>query len=666
MPQIAFIRDLVIIFGLSVAVVLVFHRLRLPSIVGFLITGILVGPYGLNLINDLQRVKVFAEVGVVLLLFTIGLEFSLTRLSRIRTFAVSGGALQVGLTIAVTAFAGFFFFQVPPRTAIFWGFLLALSSTVIVLKILMERGELDAPHGRLAIAILIFQDLVVVPMMMIMPLLGGEALERPFDVVWTLARSVLLIGAILIAARWLIPKALSLVVRARSRELFVITVILICAGIAWLAEENGLSLALGAFIAGLVISESDYGHQALSDIMPFRDSFNSLFFVSIGMLLDVRIFSNRLPFILLLTIAVLLLKGAVAGGITLGLGYPLRIAALVGLSLPQVGEFSFVLAQAGRGFGLLTENGYQLFLVISILTMIVAPFLIQLGPRISRQTEAIGGVPSWLRRKRPLELEPDAPLHRNHVIIAGYGLNGRNLARVLKEVKIPYVILDLHAETVRHGRSHGEPLYYGDATQSEVLRQMQIKDARVLVLAVSDPFAARRAIQVARHASPQIHIVVRTRYVTEVDELLRLGANVVVPEEFETSLEIFDLVLQQYQVPARQIARKKEEVRRAGYAKLRREEIEEYLGQGELPAEVEAEYYPLKADSSLVGKTLLGLPLPVKSAAHAAAIIRRGETHPSPVGSHPLGAGDTLVLIGTREELDEAIHHLEACEEEAD
>jgi len=659
MPQTEFVRDLVVIFGLSVAVVLVFHRLRLPSIVGFLIVGGLVGPYGLNLIDDLERVEVLAEVGVVLLLFTIGLEFSLARLTRIRTFAIGGGALQVGFTILLTALIGYFLFRTSIQSAVFWGFLLALSSTAIVLKILLERGELDAPHGRLALAILIFQDLIVVPMMMVLPLLSGNVREGWVHILITLARSLAFIGAVLIASRWLVPRALALVVRARSRELFVITVLLLCAGIAWLAEENGLSLALGAFIAGLVISESEYSHQALADIMPFRDSFNSLFFVSIGMLLDVRLFIDALPWVLFLAVAVLMIKGVVGAGVTLVMGYPVRVAILVGLSLPQVGEFSFVLAQAGQTTGLLTQHGYQFFLVISVLTMLAAPFLIQIGPRLSKRVESLGRLAGWRRRSPPLESSPDSPLLQGHVIIAGYGLNGQNLARVLQEGSIPYVILDLHGETVRRGRARGEPLFFGDVTQSEVLRQVRIKDARVLVVAVSDPFAVRRAIQVARQANPGIHIVVRTRYVKEVDDLLRLGANEVVPEEFETSLEIFDLVLRQYDIPQRQIARKQEAFRREGYALLRRVEAGRPMTSKGLPVEVDVEHYSLVTDTSLVGKSLADLGLPSKTKVLVAAVIRGGQTHPSPAGSFRLEAGDTLVLTGSPTEIEAAIRYLE-------
>jgi CPA2 family monovalent cation:H+ antiporter-2 len=660
MPQIDFIRDLVVIFGISVLVAVLFHRLYFPSIVGFLISGALVGPYGLNLVGDLHRVELFAEVGVVLLLFTIGLEFSLAKLARIRRFAISGGALQVGLTILLTALTGLVV-HLSLRAGIFWGFLLALSSTAIVLKMLMERGELDAPQGRLSIAILIFQDLIVVPMMMILPVLGGTTSEEPVKILLTLGRSLLLIGAILAAAAWVVPKALSLVVRVKSRELFVITVIMICAGIAWLAGANGLSLAVGAFIAGLVISESEYSHQALADIMPFRDSFISLFFVSIGMLLDVGQFMERLIFILPLTIGVLLLKGAVAGGVTLLLGYPLRVAVLVGLTLPQVGEFSFVLAQAGQPFGLLTPAGYQTFLQISILTMIVTPFLIRVGPSLAARAESVPRLRRWVKGGEAAEAQSHPAPLRNHVIIAGYGLNGLNLARVLKEMNVPYVILDLHWGVVQRGRALGEPLYFGDVTQSEVLRQVGIGRARVLVLAVSDPFGTRRAIQAARQNNPNIHIVVRTRYVREVDDLLDLGAHKVVPEEFETSLGIFDLVLQQYGVPPREIWRKQEEIRRESYSLLRGKETEQSRRKNP-PVDVEVHYGPIRADSEYVGKNLAELRLTERKGVRVTAVIRSGEAHPAPDEAFQVGQGDILVMTGTRDEIERTVQDLRGQE----
>ncbi|MBI3994799.1 MAG: cation:proton antiporter [Nitrospirae bacterium] len=658
MPHIDFLQDLVIIFGFSILVVLVFQRLQLPSIIGFLMAGAMVGPYGLNLIDDVEQVKFLAEVGVVMLLFTIGLEFSLAHLSRVRAFILTGGGLQVGVTILLTA-VGALALGAPLGTGIFWGFILALSSTAIVLKILMDRNELDSPHGRLTLGILIFQDLIVVPMMLIAPLLSDSAGGSALAVVLTLAKSVLLLAGLLVAGLWIVPRVLYQVTRTRNREIFVIAVILICMGIAWMTSWIGLSLAIGAFIAGLVISESEYGHQALADVMPFRDSFNSLFFVSIGMLLDLRLLLNQPLLIIGMAWAVLVVKGVVAGGVVLSMGYPFRVAAMVGLSLPQVGEFSFVLAQAGQDLGLLIGERYQLFLAVSILSMLATPFLIQLGPQLSIRADSFPRLGRWLENRRAAELEPrDLPL-KDHVIIAGYGFNGRNLARVLKESKIPYVIVDVHASLVRHGRAQGDPVYFGDIARAEVLRRLRINAAKILVLAVSDPFALRRAIQVARQASPDIHIVSRARYVRDLDELFRLGADEVVPEEFESSLEILAMVLTKYGVAAGQITRKQEAIRKEGYASLSRAAAEYDRAKGALPTEVEVIRHRLIAGSPAIGKSLAELGLPARTGAMVAAVIRGDETRPNPGGSFVFEPQDSIFLMGSQDQLRLAILFLD-------
>ncbi|HEY4485886.1 MAG TPA: cation:proton antiporter [Nitrospiria bacterium] len=660
MPQIHFLHDLVIIFGCAIVVVVVFQRLHLPSIIGFLITGALLGPSGVNLIADIDQVRILAEVGVVMLLFTIGLEFSLTRLSRVRAFALSGGALQVGITILLATLAALAA-GTTWREGIFWGFLLSLSSTAIVLKILIDRSELDAPHGRLSIGILIFQDLVVVPMMLLIPVLAGGG-GTTVTIVLALGKSILLLAGVLIAALWVVPRALRLVVQARSREIFVIAIILICLGVAWMTSWIGLSLAIGAFIAGLVISESDYGHQALADIIPFRDSFNSLFFVSIGILLDLRMLSDEPLLLFGLAVGVLLVKGLVASGVTVASGYPLRVAALVGLALPQVGEFSFVMAQAGQAAGLLVGRQYQIFLAISIITMVLTPFLIQLGPFFTRKADSLHGLQRWLGRRRPSDLEPHSLTLRDHVIIAGYGFNGRNLARVLREAGIPYVVVDLHDDLVRHGRLQGDPIYFGDVTRAEVLRQLNIRNAKILVLAVSDPFALRRAVQVARQINAQLHIVTRIRYLKDLDELFRLGADEVVPEEFESALQIMEMVMKKYQIMPGQIAKRQAEIRREGYAKLSRWDAEPYMAKGVLPAEVEVMRHALQEGCSAVGRTLADLGLSARTGAMVVAVIRGEETLSSPGGSFRLLVNDIVVLVGTQDEINRTVIYLnEEC-----
>jgi K+:H+ antiporter len=568
MAELNFLRDLVVLFGASIVVVYGFNRLRLPAIVGFLVAGALLGPYGLDVVDDVARVEVFAEVGVVLLLFTIGVEFSLGQLRSLRTVA-SAGLLQIGSAIVLSALAALAF-GLPLNQGVFWGFLAAMSSTAVVLKMVTERGETNSPHGRLIIAILIVQDLAVVPMMVVTPVLGGIGEAGLLAVAWSVGKAALAVLLILVAAWYLVPRLLVEVVRSRSRELFVITIILVCLGIAWLSSLAGLSLALGAFIAGLIISESEYSHQAMAEILPFRDSFNCLFFISIGMLLDLRV-------LLAHPVLVMGLVGALVGGkmvTTVGAavvaGYSWRAAVITGIALAQIGEFSFILAKVGRNIGLLPGESFQVFLTVSVLTLLLTPFLLQASPRLARRAEALQRLRRWLPERHLDSYGIQSRHLRDHTIVVGYGVNGRNLVQVLRETEIPFVVVDVDGETVHQEQKKGVPIVFGDITHPQVLRRLGIQDARALVLAISDPIATRRAVTVARQLSPAIHIIARTRYLREIEDLRATGADQVVPEEFETSIEIFSLVLQHYRMPARVIAEKAERIRQEGYALFRK------------------------------------------------------------------------------------------------
>ncbi|MBI4391335.1 MAG: cation:proton antiporter, partial [candidate division NC10 bacterium] len=567
MPEFSFLQDLIVVMMLSVLVVTVFTRLRLPTIVGFLASGILMGPYGLSLVADVHSVEVLAEIGVVLLLFTIGIEFSLTRLSQIGRAVWGGGTAQVLATIAATAAIGALWVT-DWKPATFFGFLLALSSTAVVLKTLVDRAEIDSPHGRCVLGILIFQDLCVVPMMLLAPLLGTGAASAA-DVLRTLALAAGVVGVVLLGARYVVPRLLYEIVRTRSRELFVISVIVICLGTAYATAQAGLSLALGAFLAGLVISESEFSTQALTEILPFRDSFTSLFFISIGMLMDLRFVLGH-PFTVLgLAAAVLLGKALLGGGSVLLLGYPVRSAILGGLALAQVGEFSFVLSKAGQGFGLLTEWGSSAFLSASVLTLLLTPFLIQAGPGLTDRLRVLERLERWFPGRRYREYTPEGLALKDHVIIVGFGLNGRHLARVLKQVGVPYAILEMNGETVRRMRKQGEPIYFGDVTSVEVLEHLGVSRARLLTVAISDPTSVQRAVRLAREANPKLYIVARTRYAVQVDDLYRLGADEVISEDFETSIEIFARVLRRYQVPRNVIGEQINQIRRERYEMLR-------------------------------------------------------------------------------------------------
>ena len=568
MAQLDFLRDLVVLFGASIVVVYGFNRLQLPAVVGFLVAGALLGPYGLDVVADVARVEVFAEVGVVLLLFTIGVEFSLGQLRSLRTVAGTG-LLQIGSAIVLSALAAIAF-GLPLNQGVFWGFLAAMSSTAVVLKMVTERGETNSPHGRLIIGILIVQDLAVVPMMVVTPVLGGLGEAGLLTVVWSVAKAILAVLLILVAAWYLVPRLLVEVVRSRSRELFVITIILVCLGIAWLSSLAGLSLALGAFIAGLIISESEYSHQAMAEILPFRDSFNSLFFISIGMLLDLRVLLAHPVLVMGLVVALVSGKMVTTVGAAVVTGYSWRAAVLTSIALAQIGEFSFILAKVGRSLGLLPGESFQVFLTVSVLTLLLTPFLLQASPRLARRAEALQRLRRWLPERQTDPHEIPSRHLRDHTIVAGYGVNGRNLVQVLREIEIPFVVVDVDGETVRQEQKKGIPIVFGDITHPQVLRRLGIQDARALVLAISDPIATRRAVTVARQLSPAIHIIARTRYLREIEDLRATGADQVVPEEFETSIEIFSLVLQHYRMPARVIAEKAERIRQEGYALFRK------------------------------------------------------------------------------------------------
>jgi CPA2 family monovalent cation:H+ antiporter-2 len=653
------VSDLLVIFAVSIAVVFIFHKFRLPTIAGFLAAGALIGPYGLNLVSDLQQVHRIADMGVVLLLFTIGIEFSLAHLAAARRVLLLAGPLQVTAVLVLVAVIGTIW-GLPYPQAIFWGCLLSLSSTAIVLKALADQGEADTPHGRATIGILIFQDLVVVPMMLLTPILAQPAEVPTGQAVWAVARSAALL-AVIVAVSWVtVPKLLQQIVRSRSRELFLLTIIVLCLGIAWLTSLTGLSLALGAFIAGLLISESEYSHQAMAEVLPFRDSFNSLFFVSIGMLMDVRVVLAHPGLVLALVAAVLSGKFLTAAGAVLAVGYPPRSAMLAGVALAQVGEFSFILAQEGQEADLLSETPYQVFLAVSVLTMMATPLLMQSAPKLARRTEAFQRLFRWLPERTTAHVMQAQSRHlriKDHVMVVGYGLNGRNLARVLEDTEIPYLVIDLNGDIVRREAKSGVPIYYGDATNPNVLRQMRIEDARVLVVAVSDPFSARRTVQIARGLNPNLHIVVRTRYLKELEELHQLGANEIVPEEFETSIEIFTLVLRTYNMPQEVIVQKAEQVRREGYALLRRAalpELAHHLRAGAL-ADAEVETCRIDADSPAVGKTLGQLSIRPRTGASVVALTRGGVTESNPSEKVRLQPGDIVVLLGSRDQIRRAV-----------
>jgi CPA2 family monovalent cation:H+ antiporter-2 len=644
--EIPLLNDIIIIFGLSIAILFICHRLRVPAIVGFLLTGILAGPYGLGLVKAVHEVEILAEVGVVLLLFTIGIEFSLKRLLQIKKPVLMGGSIQVLLTLLVTFIIMRQLGQ-PIGESIFMGFLIALSSTAIVLKLLQERAEIDSPHGRTTLGILIFQDIIIVPMILVAPLLAGATGGSGGSVFVLGAKGIGIIGLVIVSAKWIVPNVLYQIARTRNQELFLLSIMAICLAVAWVTSSAGLSLALGAFLAGLIISESEYSHHALGNILPFRDVFTSFFFVSIGMLLDVGFLFRQPGTIALITLGVLVLKPIIACFATVLLGFPFRTSILVGLALGQVGEFSFILSKTGVEHGLLTGNIYQIFLSFSVLTMAATPFIITLAPRLA---DIILLLPLPKRLISGFYPVPEIKVEgkKHHLIIIGFGVNGKNVARAARVAGIPYAIIEMNPETVRSEQAQGEPIFYGDSTQEAVLHHANIKDAKIVVAGINDPTATRRITEIIRRLNPKVCLIVRTRYLQEMKPLYELGADEVIPEEFETSVEIFTRVLTKYLIPRDEIERLVAEVRSDGYEMFRSlsKKSSSFADLKLQIPDVEISTLRVAERSPLVGKSLARIELRKKYGVTVLAIRRDKQILSNPDVNIPFCANDVLFVLG--------------------
>ncbi len=571
--EIPILQDIVIILGLSILIILIFQKIKVPSILGFLLAGIIAGPHAFNLISSSHEVELLSEIGIIFLLFVIGIELSIKELISMKNTVLIGGGLQVGGTILFTTIVAYFF-GLPLNSAVFLGFLFSLSSTAIVLKLIQERGEITAPHGRVALGILIFQDIIVVPMMLLTPILAGDGGDLLTTVLVLIAKIVGVGVVIYLLARYIVPRIFSMVVKTKSKELFILTTVVFCFAIAWLTSSVGLSLALGAFFAGLIISESEYSHQATVNVLPFREIFISFFFISVGTLLNLEFFIQNILMILVLVIGVVFLKMLVVGLTVMLLKYPPRTVFLSLFSLFQVGEFSLLLSRVGLDNNIIPDSIYQYFLAISIITMGLTPFLIAAAPKITysilkaRVPASVRHRLESLNKHKTID-ETDAPKELDdHLIIIGYGINGENIAKAARNAEIPYVILDTDPVTFKKAKNNNEPIIFGDATNSLILKHLHVQDSRVVVIAISDPGATKKIISNVRLYSKTAFIIVRTRYVREIEENIKLGADEVIPEEFETSIEIFNRVLKKYLVPYNEIMDFTASIRSSDYEML--------------------------------------------------------------------------------------------------
>ncbi len=663
MGHIPMLDELAAIAALGVVVTLVLSRLQLPAVAGLLFAGALAGPAGFRLVTSGEAIEVLAELGVVLLLFTIGLEFSLSRLRTIFRQVAVGGLLQVGLTTLAVAGAAVALGQ-PLGRGVFFGFIFALSSTAIVLRALTERRELDAPHGRFIVGTLIFQDLCVVPMVLVVPLLksgssmGGAAQE----ITVALGRAGLVVVATIVVARLLVPRLLKWVDRARSREIFLLAVLGLCFGTAWLTSHAGLSLALGAFLGGMAIADTEFGHRAMGDVMPLRDAFVSIFFVSLGMLFDVRVVLAHPLAVLGLTAAFVFGKGLLATVAAVVMRFPPRVAWLAGVGLAQFSEFGFVLAQLGRQSGVVDQRDLGPVLSAGIISMFLTPLMVRAAPHLSAGEKLLGPLAKLIGARDVSEL--DEPGHKQvsgHVVIVGFGLAGRLLARALEACGVRYVALELNADTVRQARAEGATVYYGDATSQEALEHAHLAQAKALVLVMNDPTAVQRVVTTAARVAPKVPVLLRAKYLRERGELLALGAQDVVAEEVEGGIEMVSRVLRWLDTPRNLIERRLREARDATQTSERKLTVpRRTLGEMQALADLKLERVLIERDALAAGRSAVQLDLRRQTGALMIAVQRGGALLEQPDPHVPYEVGDVVFLAGTGEALRKAMELLGA------
>ncbi|MFY9341291.1 MAG: cation:proton antiporter [Planctomycetota bacterium] len=639
--------ELALLFALCVAVAVTFHRLRLPPIVGFLFAGVLVGPNAIGLVHHEEMVRELAEVGIVVLLFAVGLEVPLGQIARLRRTILVGGGVQVlGTVVAAAAVA--WAIGMPLAGAVFLGFLLSLSSTAASTKILVDKGELSAPHGRLVLGINIAQDLAVVPMILLIPLLGavaGGAGAEGASSPWTSLRNLGLLGLVVLLARLLVRPLLNLVARTRNRELFVLFLATWCLSLAVVTAHLGLSLALGAFLAGILLADSEWHSQAAAEMEPFRDAFASLFFVSIGMLFDWRTVVEAPGTVAICLAAVVVGKALVVMLAARQLGQPAWVRLRAALTMAQVGEFSFVLIQLGERSNLLAGQAEEVFLVVAVLSIAITPALYALGNRLAARARASSGT---VARGHGDELV-------DHAIVVGFGPTGRAVAAGLQAAGIPFVVAEMNAATVKAEKANGVPIVLGDVTRTSVLDHLGIARARILVLAVNDTAATSRIAQLATQRAPDLHVLARSVYTAEVEGLRKAGAHEVVPQELEASVEILVRALRRFLVPDAEIARQVGEVRR-------RFGCERASPQQGTAAPAVRDFVPgigfavfrVQPGAPAAGRSLADAGVRRHTACSVVAVRRDGHNLPVINPETELAPGDTVVVVGPEARLADA------------
>ncbi len=650
------LKDIILIFALSTAVNFIFTKIKIPTIIGYMLTGIVAGPHLLAIIKQPHEIELMAEIGVILLMFTIGIEFSLNHLLKIRKIVFLGGFMQFTLTSAIIMLVARRF-GAGWNESIFIGFLTALSSTAVVLKLLQERSELSSNYGRTVLGILIFQDLILAPLLLLTPILGGETTGQGMHFLILFLKTTLIIGIAYIGNRWLMPKLLHIIAMTKNQELFLMCILLICLSVAMLTSEMGLSLAFGAFLAGLMISESGYSHNAFSHLMPFKDTFTSFFFVSIGMMLDLVFLYNNLHIVIGTVALVILIKTIIAGATAFSLGHTFRGTVMVGIALSQVGEFSFVLAKNGSQYHIMSGHYFQLFLAVAVITVSVSPFLIHLSRPIANVLLKLPLPRRIVEGMFPLQ-KLDIPEMKNHIVLIGKDSRSLNLSKMARYMNLPSVAIAFDPAIARQRQKKGDAIVYGDAANEPILLKAHVDTADVIVVSVGNLITAMLITEKIRNLNKHGYILVRTKYVDDIEELYRIGANQVIPEEFETAIEIFERILKKKLVPQRDINIALARIREENYG-IFREEAEKKNGSiiKELP-NIEISALKVDGNSPLIGKNLVEMQFRKTYRVTLVGILRKGILIEHPEPDIVFQSGDTIYIMGKPDQIADAVERL--------
>ncbi len=649
------IVDLVSVLAVAAGGGLCASLLGLPVLLGYLVGGMLVGPTGFGLIKEFIQVETLAQFGVAFLLFALGVEFSFAELNKVKKISLGGGGLQIILTIAITTLISVGIGWVDsPVQGVFLGAILSLSSTAVVLKCLMERNETETPHGQIMLGILVVQDLALGLMLAVLPALDQPAETLGIAVLMALLKIGLFAAGAVATGIWLIPPLLRLLAQTESRELFLLGVVALCLGIALLTEELGLSIEMGAFVAGLMISEVEYADQTLTYVEPVRDIFASLFFVAIGMLIDPIFLWKNLELILGLVTLVFIGKFLIITPLVKIFRYPLKTALICGFGLAQIGEFSFVLASEGQQLGLVSRRVYLLILGTTAVTLVLTPFVLRLVPILFDWAETMPWLKPYLNGEgKPLEVAEDLPI-KDHVIVCGYGRVGKNLVKLLLSHKLPVIVIDQSERVIQQLREAGIPYVYGNCVSFHVLETAGVNQAKAMAIALPDPMSTRLTLRRGLELFPELNIVVRATNNKNIEALYQLGAREVVQPEFEASLEMVSFVLTDVGLSPAAVQREMQEIRQRHYLDFRPEQSASEAARAlrRATADLNKRWYTLPANSTLVGMTLEQADMRYLTGVSLMAIQRTtGEEIDYPDAATILEEGDRLLVVGSSEEI---------------